>query len=248
MSGPISLQRDGEIMRVRLDRPEKLNSFSADLVDALLEAVRVAEAEEVRLLIFTGSGKGFSGGFDLSGLEEMTDEDLQHRFVRVEELLQAVYHAPFGTMALVHGPCYGAAADLVAACQWRVATPDARFRMPGLNFGIVLGTARLTSLVGPDAAHALLLRSKPFSATEALECGFVNSIAEQDKWREAEGDVLGAVLTLSWDNFKAMTLRTRLSDRDGDMTALLHSASHGSIKQRISEYLNSLGLEKTSKR
>ncbi len=248
MSGPVSLQRDGAMMRVCLDRPEKLNSFSADLVDALLAAVRAAEAEKVRLLIFTGSGKGFSGGFDLSGLDEMTDEDLLHRFEQVEELLQAVYHAPYGTMALVHGPCYGAAADLVAACQWRVATPDARFRMPGLNFGIVLGTARLTTLVGSDAAHALLLRDKPFGATEALECGFLSGIVEQSNWPGAEDDALSAVLALSLDNFKAMTLRTRQSDRSGDMAALIQSASHGSIKQRISEYLTSLGLEKAVKR
>lgn len=234
-------------MRACLNRPEKLNAFSADLVEALHSALLTAEQEDVRLLVFTGAGKGFSGGFDLSGLPEMSDEDLVQRFVRVEELLQAAYHAPFGTMALVHGPCYGAAADLVAACQWRVGTPDARFRMPGLNFGIVLGTGRLTNLVGADAAHALLLRTKPFGAAEALECGFLQDVADQSDWPEVESRALNAVLSLEAANFRAMTERTRQSDRKADMAALVRSASHGSIKARITAYLAALSAGKPSK-
>lgn len=244
MSRAVTVERDGPVMRVSLARPDKLNAFSAELVDGLHEAVRTAEREEVRLLVFSGTGKGFSGGFDLSGLNEMSDGDLLLRFVRVEELLQAVYHAPFGTLAFVHGPCYGAAADLVAACQWRVATPDARFRMPGLNFGIVLGTSRLSALVGPDAAHELLLRSKPFDVTEAEALGFVQEIAEQDAWPEAERKALDAVLALSAENFKQMTVRTRQSDREGDMLALVRSAAQGSIKERISSYLEVLSAAK----
>ena len=247
MNPPVSISRDGPVMRARLNRPDKLNAFNAELVEGLHEAVAAATQDEVRLLVFSGSGKGFSGGFDLSGLNAVSDEELVQRFVRVEELLQTVFHAPFGTMALVHGPCYGAAADLVAACQWRVATPDARFRMPGLNFGIVLGTNRLTNLVGADAAHALLLRAKPFGAAEALEHRFIQEIANEAHWPEAERRALEAVTTLSAANFAAMTERTRQSDRKADMAALVRSASNGSIKARIQAYLATLGGDKPPK-
>ncbi len=241
MSTPVDISRDGPVMRVCLDRADKLNSFSADLVDGLHAAVLAAgEDKEVRLLVFSGAGKGFSGGFDLSGLDEMSDGDLLLRFVRVEELLQAVFHAPFGTMALVHGPCYGAAADLVAACQWRVATSDARFRMPGLNFGIVLGTRRLAGLVGADAAQALLARGKPFGADEALQCGFIGEVAAQEAWPAAQARALGAAQALSAADFAAMSARARQSDRDGDMAALVRSAARGSIKERIATYLDAL--------
>lgn len=245
MSGAVTIERDGPVMRVTLARADKLNAFSADLVEGLQDAMETAEREAVRLVVFSGEGKGFSGGFDLSGLEEMSDGDLLLRFVRVEELLQAVYHAPFGTMALVHGPCYGAAADLVAACQWRVATPDARFRMPGLNFGVVLGTSRLAALVGADTAHNLLLRTKPFDVAEAEACGFVQKIEAQDAWPEAVQEALEAVQALSPENFKAMTQRTRTSDRDADLIALVRSATHGSIKARISSYLEGLSAAKS---
>lgn len=247
MTMPVSISREGPVMRVRLNRPDKLNAFSSDLVEGLHAAVLAAQEEGIRLLIFTGAGKGFSGGFDLSGLEKMSNGDLLLRFVRVEELLQAVYHAPFGTLALAHGPCYGAAADLVAACQWRAATPDARFRMPGLNFGIVLGTGRLTGLVGADAAHGLLLRGKPFGAPEALDCGFIQDIVDQNDWPQVENRALDAALSVDAANFRAMTERTRQSNRDADMAALVRSASHGSVKQRIAAYLDALGSAKSGK-
>ena len=241
MSSPVSISRDGPVLQVCLNQPDKLNAFSAELVDALHAAVVSAEEDEtVRLLVFTGSGKGFSGGFDLSGLEKMSDGDLLLRFVRVEELLQAVYHAPFGTMALVHGPCYGAAADLVAACQWRTCSPEARFRMPGLNFGIVLGTNRLAALVGADRAQDLLARSKPFDADEALAANFVREVAGRQAWPAAQARALDAVEALSAADYAAMTRRTRQSDREGDMAALVRSAAAGSIKQRISAYLERL--------
>ena len=83
MSDPVSTSRDGPTLHVSLDRPEKLNAFSAELVDALHEAMSVAESEDVRLVVFRGAGKGFSGGFDLDGLETMSDGDLLLRFVRL---------------------------------------------------------------------------------------------------------------------------------------------------------------------
>lgn len=151
---PVSVTREGSLTRVRLNRAEKLNAFNAELVDGLMHAVRTAHEDGTRLLVITAEGKGFSGGFDLNDLDAQSDGDLLLRFVRVEELLQAVHHAPFATLALVHGACYGAAADLVAACHFRVAAPDARFRMPGLRFDLVLGTRiilrRLMLSIGQD--------------------------------------------------------------------------------------------------
>jgi hypothetical protein len=62
----------------------------------------------------------------------------------------------------------GAGADLVAACDWRIAAPATRFRMPGLRFGIVLGTRRFAALVGADAAHEILVTSRSFGASASI--------------------------------------------------------------------------------
>lgn len=236
-SRSVCLRHDGPVMHVCLDRPDKLNAFSAGLVEELHEALSVAEQEGVRLVVFTGADKGFSGGFDLGGLDDTSDGDLLLRFVRVEELLQRVFHAPFATLALVHGACYGAAADLVAACHWRVAAPGARFRMPGLGFGIVLGTRRLAGVLGADTARSLVLRASPFDSTEALETRFVQEIVTQDDWPAIIARTLDDTLTLSASAFASMRLRTTPDTRDADLAALVRSASTGSVKARITTYL-----------
>ena len=240
MSAPVTTSFDGPLARVYLNRPEKLNAFNEELVEGLLAALNVAADNGTRLLVFEGEGKGFSGGFDLGGLEEMSEGDLLLRFVRVEQLLQAVYHAPFATLALIHGPCYGAAADLAVACHWRVAAPDARFRMPGLRFGIVLGTRRLANILGADVARGLLLREKPFLADEALSSGFVQAIGEREGWPEIIDRKLADAVALAPDTFAAMTGRTVVDTRDADMAALVNSASRTPLKERISEYLQSV--------
>ncbi|MGI9385956.1 MAG: enoyl-CoA hydratase-related protein, partial [Methyloligellaceae bacterium] len=91
-------KRDGPITTLMLNRPEKRNALSAELVDALLVALDDAQSDGTRLLVLKGEGKGFSGGFDFGGIEYQSDADLALRFIRLELLLQALYHSPHATM------------------------------------------------------------------------------------------------------------------------------------------------------
>lgn len=229
-------ERDGDILTITLNRPDKLNAFNPDLVEGLASALATAETDGARLVVFRANGKGFSGGFDLGDLDALSDGDLLLRFVRVEQLLQAVFHAPIPTLALCHGPCYGAAADLVAACDWRVGSEDSRFRMPGSRFGIILGTRRLTELVGPDTARQLLLRDNPFGAEEALSAGFLTRIADQKAWAMETADVHAQVTALNSGTATHLLSRMRMDNRDVDLASLVRSAAQGSIKQRIRAY------------
>src|SRR5512143_1710364 len=138
--GMLRSDRVGAVRTLDLDRPDKMNALNAPLVDELLHAVTAAYDDGTRAMVLRGSGRNFSAGFDLSDVESASEGDLLLRFVRLEQLLQAVYHAPFETIALVHGRNFGAGVDLVCACARRIADPDATFRMPGLKFGLVLGT------------------------------------------------------------------------------------------------------------
>ncbi len=240
----VAVERDGPVTRLRLERAEKLNAFSAELVEDLQAALDAAVEQGARLVVFSAAGKGFSGGFDLSGLEEMSDGDLLLRFVRVEELLQAVQRAPVATAAFVHGPCYGAAADLVAACQWRIASPETRFRFPGLRFGIVLGTRRLSNLLGADSARALLLREEPFGAEEALAKGFLQEVATAEDWPAIEARLRDLTLGLDAETMAAMRVRSGSDSGEGDMAALVRSAARGSVKARIQAYLAEMAAKK----
>lgn len=240
MSQEVELSVCGDVMTATLNRPDKLNAFNEGLVEGLHNAVEEAKLQNIRALVFRGAGKGFSGGFDLSNVDDSSDGDLLMRFVRVEELLQAVYHAPFATISLVHGPCYGAAADLVAVCHWRIATSKARFRMPGSRFGLVLGTHRLANIVGPTTAQTLLLREKPFGADTALEAGFITSISEESEWERALATCLSDTTALSPETFAALTSRMKYDTCSDDLTALVKSVTSSSIKSRILSFLEDM--------
>ncbi len=240
MTDLIKYETHGPIALLTLNRPEKLNAFNDAMVAELSDALHRAVTEGARLVVFAANGKGFSGGFDLSDIDEASDGDLLMRFVRVEELLQSVADAPIATVSLVHGPCYGAAADLAVACQWRIAALDARFRMPGPRFGIILGTRRLTNKVGGDVARQLLLRDKPFKADEALDTGFITEIADQGDWPDIVERIEGQANGLDDDTYRRLVERQRQDTRDGDLAALVRSAANGSVKARIMSYLSEM--------
>ena len=240
----VSCLQRGEVLEITLNRPQKLNAFNDELIDTLLMALSDASNSGVRVVSFSGEGKGFSGGFDLSNIINFTDGDLVLRFIKIEKLLQVICHAPFATIAFVHGPCYGAAADLVAACQWRIATPDALFRMPGVRFGLILGTGRLTRLVGEDIARKLVLRDDPFNAQEALEKGFLSHIIEREGWEEIKNEVLSKVSCLTYGAFDQLSSQQREDQCSADMAALVGSAMEGSVKNRILSYLDLTSGEK----
>lgn len=225
------------MLRIWLNRPDKLNALDGALVEALIAALEEARANSVRLVVLSGEGKGFSGGFDFTGLGEQSDGDLALRFLRLEHLLQSVHHSPFVTVALVHGSCFGAAADLVASCTHRIAAPGTRFRMPGLKFGIALGTRRLGEVVGRGAALGVLLDSKVFEAGEALRMGFLTDIAETAEWEAKVAALKSSVGSLPVGSFERLLRLTRPEHRDADMAELARSVAEPGLKQRIEIYL-----------
>ena len=134
-----------------LNRPDKRNALSAELVESLIAAVDCAHQAEAKLIILKGHGKNFSAGFDFTGVEQQSEGDLLLRFVRIETLFQMLIRSPAHTLCFTHGRNFGAGVDLFAACRQRVSTAGSSFYMPGLRFGLVLGTHRLVQLVGRDA-------------------------------------------------------------------------------------------------
>ena len=229
------------VSELTMNRADKLNALNADLVDGLSRGIADAVARQSQLLVIRGAGRAFCAGFDLSGLNTMTDADLLLRFVRIETLLQAIYTAPMHTMALVQGRCVGAGADIVAACNRRVATAESSFRMPGLQFGIVLGTRRLAALIGSDAARDILQTSRVFDAEHARSCGFLTELRASDDWPALVTQAAVDAAALADDSRHALLQQSR-DDRhlDQDMAALVRAASRPGLAQRIAVYLSSL--------
>ncbi len=232
----LAVERDGLTRHVTLTRPEKSNALSATLVESLLAVLDEAERDGVTLMTFRGEGANFCSGFDLGDLDAQSDGDLVLKLIRIEILLQRIAHAPFATLALAHGKVLGAGCDIFCSCSQRVATPDAKFRMPGWRFGIALGTRRLVGRVGADAARAILSASRMFDAAEAQTLGFATALAPQEEW---PGIVETAVArsALLDPVSQAMLLNLTAPDtRAADLAALVESASRPGLKDRIQQY------------
>ena len=230
---PLRVAREGGVTRLTLDRAQKANALSAALVEALIEAVDNAASDGTRLLVLDGAGSHFCAGFDFTDYESATEGDLALRFIRIETLLQAIYHSPCETVTLAHGRVFGAGADIVASCSRRVATPDAGFLMPGLRFGVVLGTRRFAARVGDDAARDILSVSRPFDAAEALRIGFVTQVAPRQDWDAIVESARAQSERLTPTAAAALRAATLRDTRAEDMAALARSVSEPGLKARI---------------
>lgn len=232
--------RDGPVTRLTLNRPQKANALSADLVEALIEALGNAHTDGTRMLVLDGNGPHFCAGFDFSGFEDSNDGTLALRFIRIETLLQQLYHAPFATLVLAHGKNFGAGADLVAACHTRIATPEASFRMPGLLFGVVLGTRRLANCLGADKARDTLLAARTLSADQGLQAGLLTSVAPRGEWAKIVTEHAANCALLSPDAAAALYRRIVPDTRTEDMAELARSVSVPGLKERIRHFRNGI--------
>ncbi len=233
MSDELIRVHAGHVTRLTLNRPHKANALSAALVEALLDAVDYAAGDGTRLLVLDAAGDHFCAGFDFGGYHEQGDGELALRFIRIELLLQAVHHAPFETLAFAHGRNFGAGADLVACAGVRIASPGTTFRMPGLRFGVVLGTRRLAGRIGADRARAVLSAAATFDAAEALATGFLTGVAERAQWPEIERKTLAACESIAPAAAAALHRRTVHDTRAEDLAELARSVSAPGLKERI---------------
>ena len=239
MNDELIRKHEGHVTHLTLNRPQKANALSASLVEALLNAVEYAYTDGTRLLIIDGAGTHFCSGFDFTDYQAASEGDLALRFLRIETLLQQVYHAPFATLAFAHGRVFGAGADLVCACGIRVGAPGAAFRLPGLRFGVVLGTRRLAHRIGVDDARAILAASRQFDAEEALALRFLTDLAAQSEWPALAARMRAQCELLAPGSAAALHRQTTLDSRADDMAALAASVSTPGLKERIRRFRES---------
>ena len=234
---PLIVEQQGNVKRLTLNRPEKRNALNLALAEALLVAINQAGADGTRLLVLQGNGPGFCAGFDFSDLASATPGDLLLQFVRIEQVLQALAHAPMDTLALVHGGAIRAGADLLVACRHRVGAANVQSRFPGARFGLILGSRRLAQCVGADAAQALIGASNKLDAQRMLQLGLLTELADPAQWPERTQQLLAQVTQVPAPT-RAQVLQAMRSDtRAQDMADLVHSASQRQLKAQIATYL-----------
>lgn len=192
MSDPILTHRDGAILTVTLNLPEKRNPISDNgLIDALIDALTAADADiSVRAVILTGAGSAFSSGGDLKamkagiGLRDPLPAQTRRNYRSGIQRLPLMFHAlEVPVIAAVNGPAIGAGLDLACMCDIRVAGESARFAESFVKVGIVPGDGGawlLPRIVGFSKASELALTGETIDAAEALAIGLVSRVVADD--------------------------------------------------------------------
>jgi enoyl-CoA hydratase/carnithine racemase len=194
-------ERHGGVLLLTMNRPERHHALNAALSDALAQAVERAEADDdVRVIVLTGSGtRAFCAGADM--LEASGIERSSAGLGGAGQAIVRFGATPLPVIAAVNGYCYGGGARLAVACDIRLASETATFRLPGSEYGLVVAAATLPRLVGAARAKELIFTARRFDAAEALAYGLVNSVHPPDELlpaalamaQEIAGHSVGAV-------------------------------------------------------
>ena len=174
-------ERRGGVALITLDRPERLNAMDQAMLAALIAAAGRAEAdEEVGAVVLTGSGRGFSSGFDLKAQAADPPQGIEAWRPRLRRDFDAVmrfWHLAKPTVAAVHGPALAGGCELAMACDITIAAEDATFGEPELKFGAGIVVMLLPWLVGPKRAKEIILTGEDaITAERAYEMGLVNRV------------------------------------------------------------------------
>ena len=188
----IRVRDEGGARLLVLDRADKANALTQDMLAALDGAVAQAAADGVAVLVLTGNGRVFSAGADLDGMAQ----GLGHA-TEWEILSRRIAAYPGLTIAALNGTLAGGAFGMVLACDLRVAVPGAEFFYPVMKRGYLpqpSDPARLTALVGPSRAKLILLAGQRIGTETALAWGLIDRIAEDavDGALAFAADALGA--------------------------------------------------------
>jgi enoyl-CoA hydratase len=175
-----------DIIVLTLNRPDKKNALSIALRDAVSDALdRLADDEEVKVVILTGAGDTFTAGFDL-GEFSVDEPGFQELWASSDRYHHTVLAFPLPTIAAVNGAALAGGFDLAVLCDLRVAAASARFAHPEHAFAeVVYGP--LHDLVGGAVARDLCLTGRSIDAEEALRLGVVSEVVPDGEVLEAAG-------------------------------------------------------------
>lgn len=189
--------RDG-VAFVRMNRPEKHNAFHRELSTAISDTMEnLDEAEDVRCIVLTGSGKAFSAGADMT--EALASVQAGGRGDGMAQAVVKVATLTKPIIAAVNGFAFGGGAALAVSCDIRIASDQASFRFPGASYGLVVGGSQLPRIVGAPKAKELILTARVVEADEAAQIGLVNKLVPHDQLDDAAWEMAREIAQQSPD-------------------------------------------------
>jgi 2-(1,2-epoxy-1,2-dihydrophenyl)acetyl-CoA isomerase len=195
----IRYEKSGAVATLTMNRPDRLNAMTNLMLhEASVALAAAAEDREVRVLVLTGAGKSFCPGADLqvvaSGSEDRAQARTENRSDASDFRVPVLLHSmPAVTIAAINGACAGAGLGWACACDFRFATPNARFNTAFLDVGVagdMGGPWSLPRIIGAARARELYFLPGKFDAEEALRIGLVSRVFPEDRFRDEVGAIV----------------------------------------------------------
>ena len=178
----ILVDRRGDVLWITLNRPERLNSYSRQTVDEIIQALK--EHVDSRVGVITGQGRAFCAGGYLANLAEANFWNVRSMFTGTLELADAIRSAPLPIIAAVNGGAFGGGNELVVMCDLAIAAESAQLGQTGVKVGsapVLGGTNLLAMTVGEKRAKEVSFLCRKYSAQEAYELGWINKVVPDDE-------------------------------------------------------------------
>lgn len=174
------------IAKITLNRPEKRNALSFQLLNELMLALDEAEKSDAQIIILTGAGKAFCAGMDLEELKTLTGKSHAENVEdskKMARIFRRLYDFPKPTIAAVNGAAIAGGTGLATMCDFTLAVPEAKFGYTEVRIGFVpaIVSSILVWQVGHKIARELLLTGRIFDAAEAQRLGLVNEVVTPEQ-------------------------------------------------------------------
>ena len=206
----IQLAYDAGIATITLNRPDKRNAISYELIQDLLAAFAEVRESSALVMILTGAGKAFCSGMDLENLKALIDrtpeQSLEDSKI-MAQFFRTLYDFPKPTIAAVNGAAVAGGTGLATLCDFTLAAPEAKFGYTEVRIGFLpaIVSTFLLRQVGEKVARDLLLTGRLFDAEEARRIGLVNEVVPADRLLKRAGELAAQLM----ENSPASLLHTK---------------------------------------
>lgn len=227
MSDNVSVTREGAVVTVTLNRPERRNSLS----DAMLTDLGSAFAElrddaTSRVVVVTATPPVFSAGADAPISKKMSEAERRDAFTKRKSQFRRLFERANtvlegleqSTICAINGHAVGGGWGLTLACDFRVAAEEAEFWIPEVDLGVPLGvasTTRFVRLVGPARAKEIIMTCRRYRASEALSLGLVHRVAPRAELDKAVRELVDTLLAKPFRPLSEMKARINAIARTG---------------------------------
>ena len=178
-----------------LNRPDSRNALNLTMAREITAACEALDSDDnVRAILVRGKGVAFCAGADLKERQGMSPAEMVARRVEGFTAYGALEALAKPIVAAVHGPAYGSGCEILAACDFALATTAAAFKYPEVGWGTVGATQRLPRIVGPRMAKELLFTGRLVGADEALRLGLVNHVYSPDEFEGRLAETMAAIV------------------------------------------------------